>query len=414
MSYLIGQILFCLFFAGMTGFAVGWLFRGAARSAATPAASAELPSPAQARRNDVANEALAQENAQLRKRLEAGMRRLREIEQNLAASSAQAPAPAPPTAPPMADTASNREELAAANAQLGKMRERADALEASLHDTQTALAEKARALASRDALLAKQSDTLQSMERRLASNSEVIKSASEAAEKHRVNAETANRIAEQVSAMDARLRDYDSACSRHDATIDRLGKSIAAVTEQAITMRGELSGARRRLADAEVNAEAREKAREKAIEKARRESDAGLAARLAGAREQLGKMQTQMLERDQVIAALRRRLQNATAAAAQQELPIDQPARQAGPSDQPPWLLSQPDGAADDLKQIYGIGPVLERTLNELGVFHFRQIAALSATDVAWLASRINSFPDRIIRDRWVEQAQELSRSAPA
>ena len=399
MSYLIGQILFCLFFAGMTGFAVGWLFRGASRSAASHAASAELPSPAQARRNDVANEALEQENAQLRKRLEAGMRRLREIEQNLATSSTPAPAPAPP------ETASNREELAALNTQLGKERERADALEASLHDTQTALAEKARALTSRDALLAKQSDTLQSLERRLASNSEVIKSASEAAEKHRISAETANRIAEQVSAMDARLRDYDSECSRHDATIDRLGKNIAAVTEQAITLRGELSGARQRLADAEAHAEAREKAREKA----RSESDAGLAARLAGAREQLGKMQTQMLERDQVIAALRRRLQDATAAAAQQELPIDQPARQAGPSDQPPWLLSQPDGEADDLKRVYGIGPVLERTLNELGVFHFRQIAALSATDVAWLASRINSFPDRIIRDRWVEQAQELS-----
>ncbi|MEL7448464.1 MAG: hypothetical protein AAFN78_04600 [Pseudomonadota bacterium] len=388
MSYLIGQILFCLFFAGMTGFAVGWLFRGASRSAAAPAASAELPSPAQARRNDVANEALEKENAELRRRLEAGMRRLREIEQNLSTGSAQA------------DAAGNREELAALSQQAGKERERADALESSLHDTQTALAEKARALASRDALLAKQSDTLQSLERRLASNSEVIKSASEAAEKHRVSAETASRIAEQVSAMDARLRDYDSESGRHDETIDRLGKNIAAVTEQAITMRGELTGARQRLADAE--------ARDKEQEQARSESDAGLAARLASAREQLGKMQTQMLERDQVIAALRRRLQNATAAAAQQELPIDPPVRQAGPSDQPPWLLSQPDGKPDDLKRIYGIGPVLERTLNELGVFHFRQIAALSATDVAWLASRINSFPDRIIRDRWVEQAQEL------
>ncbi|MEM9058452.1 MAG: hypothetical protein AAGD86_13305, partial [Pseudomonadota bacterium] len=262
---------------------------------------------------------------------------------------------------------------------------------ASLRDTQAALADKARALASRDALLKQQNETVRSLERRLSSNAEIIKSANALADRHSVVPASAQRIAEQVQAMHARLRDYDSQCSQNDATVDRLGRSIAAVTEQAVTMRTELSAARQRLSEAETRASAE------------RRNEAALASRLAAARDKLGRMQTDLLERDQVIASLRKRLQ-AASASPQRELPM----APAGPGEMPNWLLSAPDGDADDLKRIYGIGPVLERTLNELGVFHFQQIAGLSAADVAWLAAHINSFPDRIIRDRWVEQAQEL------
>ncbi|MEE8242213.1 MAG: 50S ribosomal protein L21, partial [candidate division NC10 bacterium] len=43
-----------------------------------------------------------------------------------------------------------------------------------------------------------------------------------------------------------------------------------------------------------------------------------------------------------------------------------------------PQTLEAPEGEADDLKQIGGVGPQLEKKLNGLGIFHFRQIAALS------------------------------------
>ena len=79
------------------------------------------------------------------------------------------------------------------------------------------------------------------------------------------------------------------------------------------------------------------------------------------------------------------------------------------PGTRPGWLLERPDGAPDDLKEIYGIGPVLEARLKQLGIYHFRQMAQLTANDVAWVAARINSFPDRIVRDRWVEQARRLN-----
>ena len=40
---------------------------------------------------------------------------------------------------------------------------------------------------------------------------------------------------------------------------------------------------------------------------------------------------------------------------------------------------------ADDLKMIKGVGPKLETMLNELGFYHFDQIAGWSAAEVAWM-----------------------------
>ena len=75
-----------------------------------------------------------------------------------------------------------------------------------------------------------------------------------------------------------------------------------------------------------------------------------------------------------------------------------------------PELLAAPRGAADDLKRIRGIGPVLERVLNSIGVYHFRQIASWSPSDVSWAAAHVNTFPDRIERDGWIAQAEALTR----
>jgi len=74
-----------------------------------------------------------------------------------------------------------------------------------------------------------------------------------------------------------------------------------------------------------------------------------------------------------------------------------------------PELLSEPRGGqADDLKQIKGVGPKLEATLNGLGIFHYDQIAGWSAADAAWIDERL-SFKGRIARDGWIEQASALA-----
>ena len=76
----------------------------------------------------------------------------------------------------------------------------------------------------------------------------------------------------------------------------------------------------------------------------------------------------------------------------------------------PPPLLDSPN-APDDLKMIVGIGPVLERMLQQLGVSTYRQIARWSERDVDEFDARLHEFPGRIRRDDWVTQARALHQS---
>ena len=74
-----------------------------------------------------------------------------------------------------------------------------------------------------------------------------------------------------------------------------------------------------------------------------------------------------------------------------------------------PEILDGPrEGGADDLKLLKGVGPKLEKTLNELGFYHFDQIAAWGPAEVAWVDNRL-TFKGRIERDGWIEQAGKLA-----
>lgn len=61
---------------------------------------------------------------------------------------------------------------------------------------------------------------------------------------------------------------------------------------------------------------------------------------------------------------------------------------------------------ADDLKKIEGIGPVLEKACNALGIWHYDQIAKLGADEVAWMDANLKGFRGRVSRDKWVAQAK--------
>lgn len=63
-------------------------------------------------------------------------------------------------------------------------------------------------------------------------------------------------------------------------------------------------------------------------------------------------------------------------------------------------------GKADDLKEIEGIGPALEKLVNGLGFYHFDQIAAWTDADVATVDAEMKTFKGRITRDKWVDQAK--------
>jgi predicted flap endonuclease-1-like 5' DNA nuclease len=67
--------------------------------------------------------------------------------------------------------------------------------------------------------------------------------------------------------------------------------------------------------------------------------------------------------------------------------------------------------APDDLKLIVGIGPVLERMLQMMGVATYRQIARWSERDIDEFDAKLHEFPGRIRRDAWVTQARALHQS---
>jgi predicted flap endonuclease-1-like 5' DNA nuclease len=62
----------------------------------------------------------------------------------------------------------------------------------------------------------------------------------------------------------------------------------------------------------------------------------------------------------------------------------------------------------DDLKQIKGIGPAIEKTLHELGIFRFDQIAEMNEYDIDRIAQRLKGFRSRIYREDWIGQARTL------
>lgn len=69
--------------------------------------------------------------------------------------------------------------------------------------------------------------------------------------------------------------------------------------------------------------------------------------------------------------------------------------------------LSAPRGAPDDLTKLGGLGPELEKKLNEAGIFHFWQFAAMGADDEKKLDGDLK-LHGRIAREGWAAKAREL------
>lgn len=63
---------------------------------------------------------------------------------------------------------------------------------------------------------------------------------------------------------------------------------------------------------------------------------------------------------------------------------------------------------ADDLKKIKGVGPKLEKTLNQLGIFTFAQVSKMGKKEYEQLDELLDSFKGRAKRDNWAKQAKKL------
>ncbi len=68
----------------------------------------------------------------------------------------------------------------------------------------------------------------------------------------------------------------------------------------------------------------------------------------------------------------------------------------------------RPGSGIDDLKRIRGIGVLIEKKLNSLGVTHYEQVANWTGADIERI-SNILDFKGRIERENWIEQARILA-----
>ncbi|MGD9845878.1 MAG: 30S ribosomal protein S2 [Variibacter sp.] len=68
--------------------------------------------------------------------------------------------------------------------------------------------------------------------------------------------------------------------------------------------------------------------------------------------------------------------------------------------------LSGPRGVADDLKKLPGVSPAIEKQLNDLGIFHYWQIAAFSAQDAERIGDEVG-LPGRV--ESWIAQAKQYT-----
>ncbi len=75
--------------------------------------------------------------------------------------------------------------------------------------------------------------------------------------------------------------------------------------------------------------------------------------------------------------------------------------------------LDAPQGEADDLQKITGVGKVMAERLNAHGIYHFWQIANMSAEDLAKVDEELG-LQGRPQRDGWIDQAAKLMQEEAA
>jgi len=74
-----------------------------------------------------------------------------------------------------------------------------------------------------------------------------------------------------------------------------------------------------------------------------------------------------------------------------------------------PSLLSGPrNGQSDNLTLIKGVGAKIEAELNNVGIYHFDQIASWNPDNIQWADDTLG-FPGRAEREEWVKQATTLA-----
>jgi molybdopterin-containing oxidoreductase family membrane subunit len=71
-------------------------------------------------------------------------------------------------------------------------------------------------------------------------------------------------------------------------------------------------------------------------------------------------------------------------------------------------VFDKENDTPDALQKIKGIGPQMEKVLNQIGIFKFAQVSKMTKAEYDLLDSITEKFPGRAQRDDWAGQAKKL------
>lgn len=158
--------------------------------------------------------------------------------------------------------------------------------------------------------------------------------------------------------------------------------------------------------------EAHEKSRQQVIE-----SEAALAmarqeALLANSRLEQHETEVQSLRYKIRQLEFQHQEDDATLKRLKSELSDAQRVRHERAGSEHPFVRPIEPDQKDDLTKIKGIGPFIEKRLNMIGIYTYAQLGELTSEQIDRVGAAIEFFPQRILRDNWVGQAQALQSQA--
>ncbi|HET9961306.1 MAG TPA: hypothetical protein VFQ34_03120 [Nitrospiraceae bacterium] len=404
MGALIAQMVGCLLVAAAIGMMVGWLLRSFATSEKRQQLS-EIASRLRGREHE-----LDTLNHELKVRTSA----VQMLEGKIMTSEAALKDLQAELAGKLTQEAALQMQMNEQSVRLHAAERERDTLRAEVESAEAALRERQAGYADMQAQLEAAQDLLISRDQEIATlKSWVEQLAPKDAEIARLRARIqevdpfVERSRELERTLDQARAGAADALHGKDRDIEQLASSLRHQDELLAQLRQEREEMRQRF-ERDLHSKGQEMARLQTAVQERDTLRAQLEKQELALREAEERRVMDVSEREEEISALRKRLveyrvaqkfgrpsQGADAAA------------DAKTSALPKAGQPQTPAQKDDLKKIHGIGPVMERVLNRMGMFTFRQIAEWDQHDIEQVASELNTFPDRIHRDKWVDGAKQ-------
>ena len=144
--------------------------------------------------------------------------------------------------------------------------------------------------------------------------------------------------------------------------------------------------------------------------------------KIARMRADMGELRETLATRDRRVHDLELQLKDSTERTRELQLKLDNWKQRVSPltrklkqqneviqkfcrDDNKKQLVEEP---GDDLKAIQGIGPALERRLQQHGIRLYRQLAEMTADELANVSRKLAIAPNLAQRDDWIQQARDL------